>query len=551
MRTKNRKIIMLFGVIMITGMLAAACGSNADTNGGAQAPGPGGGGGDEAPVDEGEPISGGFLKAHMVSDADTLDPHASGSFNVHDRVGAASNRLLKPDMDPKYEYGEAPLVGDLAERWEISDDQLTYTFYLRDDVFWHDIAPVNGRQFVADDVLATFERVREMGHQSYMLENVDSIEVPDDFTVVFNLSEPFAPLLNYLGNHFMWIMPREGVEGEYDVAKMVIGTGPFIMTKWEQNVTTEYVANPNYFEEGIPRIDGFSLPVIAETGARVAAFRAGELDLISSIDPREKDSILSSIPGSRLYSYLSFSPTNLYINTAVKPFDDIRVRKAMSMAIDREAGAEALFRNWSYTGPVNTHLTKFALPQEELAELLPYDPERAKELLAEAGYPDGFSTKLIVTNGYGPVVVSGAEWLVADLAEIGIKVELELLDYATYWSNRWSLQNYEIGYGPITPFMEPDEWLRSQLGTGSPRNWFGISSPELDEMLDEQISIMDEDERIEKVQDIQRYVIENIMDPIPTWLAVTELVLGPDVRGYHYQPQYGLNPYKYLWLDRS
>lgn len=550
MRSKHLRVGRLLALVAVLGLLIAACGGSDDTPGAS----PGGNGSssnsDGGGADEGEPIRGGTIRAHFVADADTLDPLATASTNVHQRVGLSYSRLLKPDLSPEYPYGEAPLVGDLAESWEISDDLLTYTFNLRDQVFWHDVAPVNGRQFVADDVVATFERIQNEGFQRFMLQNVTAIEAPDDLTVVLKLSAPFTPLLNYMASHHMWIMPREGVEGEYDVSKTVIGTGPFIMTKWEQNITTEYERNPNYYEEGIPYADGVTMPVIADQSARTAAFRAGELDLISALNPREIDSILSAVEGSWLKQEIGTAPIRLYVNMEKAPFDDIRVRKAMNMAIDREGMGAALYVGGRYTGPINAHIAKYVLSQEELQEYYPYDPDAAKELLAEAGFPNGFSTTLMVTPGYGPVVVSGAEWVVEDLAKIGIDAEIDLVDYATYITQRWPQLQYDIAVGLQTPFQEPDEWLRSQYHSEGSRNWYGINDADLDEMVMHQTEIVDEDERIADAKEIQRYILENIVNPIELWIGDGITVISPVVKGYHSQPQYGNHHLAYVWLER-
>lgn len=543
-----RWLAALFAVAL----LAAACGDSGDggsTDAGAGETGEGGG---DAPVpegDEGEPQPGGILSVAATSDGDTLDPHASASYNVHNRVGLASSRLLKPDLSEEYEYGEAPLAPDLAESWEVSDDQLTYTFNLRDDVVWHNIPPVNGRPFVADDVVATFERIQAEGFQSYMLEHVTAIEAPDEHTVVLRLSEPFAPLLNYMGNHHMWIMPREGAEGAYDVATTVIGTGPFVLTEWDRNVRTVYEANPDYFEEGIPYVDGVVMQVVPDQGARTAAFRAGETQIITAVNPQETQSLLAAVPDARLLQYVGTAPIMMYVNMEREPFNDIRVRQAMSMAVDREGMGEALYGSGRFTGPVNAHILDYVLDQEELAELQPYDPDAAKQLLADAGYPDGFQTKLMVTGGYGPRVITGAEWVVEDLAAIGIEAEIEVVDYATYISNRWATVDYDMAVGLQTPFQEPDEWLRAQYHSEGSRNWWNISDPELDAMLDEQAGLMDEEERIALAQDIQRYILKEVVNPMQLWLGDTEIVLGPTVRNYRSQPQYGTNHYAYLWLD--
>jgi peptide/nickel transport system substrate-binding protein len=544
--TIYRLLAALFALVL----LAAACGDSSDPDDAA-------GGDDEGEstetsaddaMEEGEPVQGGTLSVAATSDGDTLDPLASASFNVHNRVGLASSRLLKPDMSPEYAFGEAPLVGDLAEDWEISEDGLTYTFNLRQGVMWHDIEPVNGREFVAADVVATFEAIQAGGFQAYMLTPVTSIEAPDDYTVVLTLSEPFAPLENYMASHHMWILPQEAFDGGYDPSSQVIGTGPFQMVEWDRGVTTVYERNPNYYEEGIPRVDGVQMPVVADQGARIAAFRANETQLIGAVSPQETESLLSALPEAVLNTEISGSPLMMFFNMEAEPYDQLEVRQAISMAIDREGLGEALFGNGDYTGPVQRSLPVFALDSEELAGYQTYDPEAAEQMLADAGVA-GFDMSIMVTAGYGPRIVSAAEWIVEDLAQVGINAEIEVVDYATYIGQRWAGVEYTAAVGLQTPFQEPDEWLYAQYHTDGSRNWWNISDPELDAMVEEQRTILDEDERIAQIQDTQRWMLENLQNPLQVWGYDTEVIVGPTVKGYHTQPQYGFNHYAYLWLE--
>ena len=133
----------------------------------------------------------------------------------------------------------------------------------------------------------------------------------------------------------------------------------------------------------------------------------------------------------------------------------------------------------------------------------------------------------------------------------GITGEIELVEYATYFGTRWPQLQYDIIVGLQTPFTEPDEWLRAQHGTGASRNWFGISDPALDEMLQEQLEILDEDERVEKVHEIQRYIIENVQNPIPVWNYATTANVSERVRDYYPDPFYGFYEYRLLWLDQG
>jgi peptide/nickel transport system substrate-binding protein len=539
----RRRVRALWAIIAALSLLAAACGNDGDEPGGGQST-------DRSSEDEGPPVPGGTLTMVYASDIDNLDPHKSSSFNAHNRIGLVYNRLLAFEIGPDADYAEQKLTGDLAERWEVADDGLTYTFHLRDGVTWQDVPPLNGRPLVADDVIATFERIEREGFQQYMLENVERIEAPDDRTVVIHMSAPFAPLLNFMANHYMWIIPREAERGLIDLRSTAIGTGPFIMTARTPNVETVYEKNPGYWEEGLPYLDGIRLLVVPDQGARLAAFRTGEVDmLLTSLSPEERDALLRTNPDTVINRRIGTGFNQLYIDMTEAPFTDIRVRRAMSMAIDRAGMAEAIFGGAQCAPPVPAALGDWTLSVEECEELQPYDPEGARELLDEAGLPNGFSTKMMITNGYGEQTVRQAQWVAEDLAEVGINAEIEIVEYGTYFGQRLPNVEYSLAFGPQTPFLEPDEWLRAVMRTGASRNWYRMSFPELDEMLDQQTTILDPEERSEYIKELQRYILEEVVVPIPTVTPFNELAVGPQVKGYDPHASYGFYTMKQVWLD--
>lgn len=199
---------------------------------------------DEGPDDKKEgsttPKSGGTYTILTPADPDMLDPHRQSSIYTHMLAGLVYNKLVTYETGPNAAYTDYNVVPDLAERWEISEDGKSYTFYLR-EAYWHDVEPVNGRKLTAEDVVATMERIINLpGHQAALLSVVENIVAQDDQTVVFTLKQPFAPFLNFMANHFMWILPKEAIDGKVDLATDAIGTGPFVLEKWEDNVQATY-----------------------------------------------------------------------------------------------------------------------------------------------------------------------------------------------------------------------------------------------------------------------------------------------------------------------
>jgi peptide/nickel transport system substrate-binding protein len=523
-------------------LVLAACGGGGDDDGTAS---PG-----SDPAEEGEPTPGGTLTVAEPSDVDSLDPLTGAAYNIHRRVGLSYSRLITFETSPDIEPTQQVIEPDLAESWEATDDGLTYTFHLRDDVTWHDVPPVSGRPFVAADVVATLKAVQQRGFQRYMLTNVTGIEAPDDHTVVLTLSSPFAPLLNFMANHHMWILPQEAFDGRLDPGTTVIGTGPFVMTKRERNVETSYARNPDY-HRGAPHLDGVRLLVIPDGTARTAGFRAGEIDVIAAgMSPEEADALARTDPDAVWEESRGAGHQQLYVNMTREPFDDLRVRQAINHAIDRVGMGEAIYGGSMFSGPVAPLLGDWVLSQDELEGYQEYDPDRAKELLAEAGFPNGFDTGMMITSGYGEQVTRMAQWIAQDLAEVGIRVTIETLEYATYIGSRWPNLDYDIGVGPQTPFLEVDEWLRGQFHTEGARNWWGVSDPELDAKLEEQLTILDQDERIDFNQDVQRYILEEVMNPVPLLAPDGRTPRQPWVKGWNNVTSYGYPWFFQVWIDR-
>jgi peptide/nickel transport system substrate-binding protein len=501
---------------------------------------------------DGEPQEGGTLTVLVPSYLDNLDVQTQTSYNPHDQAGPVYSRLLAFAVGEDVEYGEQVLEPDLAESWEISDDDLTYTFHLRDDVTWHDLPPVNGRPFVAGDVVASMNRVKTEGAAAYMLDYVEEIVATDDHTVEFRLSAPFAPLLNYLASHYMWILPEEATipveQGGFDPRSTAIGTGPFIMTEVEPNVRISYERNPDYYGEG-PYLDGFERVVMPDQGARIAAFRTGAADMISGLSPEEDQQLQQTTPEAVTLELMAGTHLMVFVNVTREPMSDLLFRKAISAAIDREGLGRMIYGGGQLSGPVVGSLGKWALSQDELAELYPYDPDLARRYLEQSGVADP-TVGLLLTNGYGEQVVRAAQWVAEDLSKVGITAEVEVAEYAAYYPRRPSLQ-YDITVGLQTPFTEPDEWLRSQHQTGASRNFFGISDPQLDEMLVEQLTLTDEDERVELVHDTQRYIAEQVLSPIPLWNYRTTVNVSGRVRDYFPDALYGEYEYRLIWLDQE
>jgi peptide/nickel transport system substrate-binding protein len=453
--------------------------------------------------------------------------------------GTVYSKLLEVDPDAE---GFA-LKGDLATDWEVSEDGLTYTFQLRDDVTWQNTAPVNGRPFTADDVVATFTGLKASNAaHKWMVAPVESVTAEGDHTVVFQLSQPYAPLLQYLAHHFLVVLPREGVEGQYDMAETYIGTGPFMVAEHNPDVEWVLERNPDYFGDEGPYVDEIRLPIISDTAAVTAALRSGRLD----IGTVPFDVAESSFEGNEDFQVIE-QPSNqvsFYINTTKAPFDDVRVRRAIMMAIDWQGMGESVRGRFAPTSLVRPDVSEGALTEEEIAEVRPYDPEQARELLDEAGVPEGFQLELLVQQ-LSDADVREAEWMAADLADVGIEAEISVVDPATGITRRRG-HEFDITKA-VRSVIFPDQAIQDYQSQ-SIDNYAAINDPEVDRMIAESRTILDEDERNEAYRELQRYMETEVAAaalPVQTYQS---WVASSRVQNYSQSPIYQGSLYARMWV---
>src|SRR5919108_3921428 len=229
-------------------------------------------------AETGAPKRGGILRVRGY-DPVHFDPHQTISFKTHTTLSFVYNRLVRHTVGPEVQPGTFAVEPDLAERWEALDDT-TYVFHLRQGVRWHNKPPVNGRELVAEDVKFTYDRfLSETGNTNrYLLDSVDRVEVVDRYTVKFLLHEPFVWLLNILASAIcMWVIAPEVAEkhGDFKKVETAIGTGPFLLERYEPNVKIVFRRNPEYFRQGLPYVDGVEWLVLDDESTALAMYRTG------------------------------------------------------------------------------------------------------------------------------------------------------------------------------------------------------------------------------------------------------------------------------------
>src|ERR671931_391987 len=387
-------------------------------------------------AEAGQPKRGGILRVRGY-DPVHFDHHLTTNARTNTTLSFIHSTLLRYQVGPEVVPGTFTVEPHLAERWEAPDD-LTYVFHLRRGVTWHNKPPLNGRELVADDVKFTFDRFlsEKANVLRDQLEPVERVEVVDRYTVKFVLKEPFVWLPTRLADTSgMWIIAPEVVEkfGDLKKPESAIGTGPFILERYEPNVKTVFKRNPAYFLKDQPYIDGVEWLVLEDESTGLAMYRTGQIDCgpaaYWSVRQQDLESVKQSHPHLVYQDFLSNVTSGITMRTDQPPFNDVRVRRAISHALDRQGIIEAVAGRGEPTPAIGRGLTEWSLPVDQLgpgAKYYQYDPKEARRLLAEAGYPKGFKTQLAVTNGLGRDQVDDAQLVQRFLKEVGIEAELKI-----------------------------------------------------------------------------------------------------------------------------
>jgi peptide/nickel transport system substrate-binding protein len=384
----------------------------------------------------------GTLRLAQTQDLVSLDPIAtSDNASIYAQL-LVYDTLLRPSRDAtKLEPG-------LAESWKISDDGMTYTFKLREAKF-SDGAPVT-----AADVAFSLKRAAsDASNWKRFFAGIETIETPDERTVVLKLKKVFTPLLNNLALFSSAILPQKAFEAAGDkFFEKPIGSGPFTVAAWNKGQGLSLKKNANYWQAGKPDLDGAELMVIPEGNSRVLKLQAGEVDAAIDI-PLNQLQGLSRDGKIKTAVATVFRTDFVLMNTRKKPFDDLRVRQALNYAIDKEGLLKALLYG---TGKIsNSPMPPMAYADANLKPY-PHDIAKAKALLAEAGLKDGFKTTLLVNAG-NPLHRQLGQALQATLRQIGITADIRLAEGGTHWTTT-KAGDYEMAVAyASSDTIDPDQ----------------------------------------------------------------------------------------------
>src|SRR5713101_8134891 len=482
------------------------------------------------------PRRGGVLLAAIAADAPSLDPHQEQTFATIELVAPLYSTLLQ--IDP---LSYPKIIGDAASEWKIASDGLTYTFKLRQGIKFHD-----GSTMTAADVKATYDKIvfpppgtRSVRKAHYTA--VKSVEAPDAGTVVFHLKFPSASLLDNLGSPWNVIYPKKYLDKDPNYFKTnVVGSGPFKFKHYTRGSTFEGERNPDYFAKDRPYLDGYKFFISPETSVRAAAIRSGRAHIESrNLPDSEVEGIRKQLGDKVVVQHTPFViQFGIAINNSVKPFTDVRVRKALTLGIDRYTGGKVLagLTGLKDVGALTRPGTEWAIPQVELEKLPGFgrDAEKsraeARRLLAEAGYPNGLKVVLKNRNIKLPYQ-DWAVYVIQEWRKIGIETEHRPLETASWYADGRDQGNFELIVFPAGAFVDDPDQLLAPHTPGSPQNWSRFSNPGVEDLFARQARGLDPAERRKLVIELQKIVLENAYYMPGLW-SMRNLVHWAKVKNY-------------------
>jgi peptide/nickel transport system substrate-binding protein len=398
-----------------------------------------------------------------------------------------------------------------------------------------------------------------------MLSSLDRVEALDKYTVRFILKEPYVWFLDMLANsHAVPIVAKECVEkfGDLKKAEATVGTGPWMLDSYRPNVGFTYVRNPSYFVAGQPYIDRIEAGVDEDNASRLAAFLAGRYDLgpeyqgvINRADWIQlKDVLRQKRPRLQTVEYPNAVMQHIYMRTDKPPFSDARVRRAMSLAVNRPRIIETVYEGGAALNPpVPTALREWSVPMDQIGEggqYYKFDPVAARKLMAEAGFPNGFQASMEYTTYGSQIVMDVVQLVLKDLKDIGLDIKLVTKEYGAYIATTFYGKYESMAFGPQTGFQEPDNFLYGQYYPGELKNHGHINDPVVADMLIRQRRTADVAKRREIIFEIQRYLAKQqyyVQMPSAIQIAVWDGALKNYAPNVSYD--YGARLVA-AWLDR-
>jgi peptide/nickel transport system substrate-binding protein len=462
---------------------------------------------------------------------------------------------LKPNESPD------TIIGDLAEKWSWQDGYRNLVFFLRKDVKWHD-----GKPFTSKDVKYTFDMLRETPDAAQKLRlnprkdwyaNVEAVEAADAYTVIFRLKRPQPSLLMMLASGYTPVYAAHIPAASYRTGCM--GTGPFKLKEWRKGEFVEYVRNPEYFVKGRPYLDGLKYIVITEPGTRIAALQTGQVEVSfpSEVSKTNAEQLKAAVPTLVITPYSVNTNDNIVMNMKKPPFDNVKVRMAVSRAIDRRSLIQAVhqggavpgaalapkpYGGWGLLEPDLQALPGYGKPADEKA--------KAIKLLLDLGYSPKNPLRVEMVTRNIAIYVTMASFVVNELKQVGIEATLKQIETAQ-WHPMGTRGEFQIAANLTgNGADDPDANFYENFGCGSPRNYSFYCSEQVMKQIDQQSQELDPKKRLAMVYAIQKKLEEDAARPILDW-RLDYFTVWPYVKNFiPHQSMYNFGRVQEVWLDK-
>ncbi len=469
-----------------------------------------------------KPVYGGQINDRQLTDPFDFDPTGKPT-NNRSPVAQCYNSLLAFKATPDTPYYSLVLLPSLAERYEAPDGQ-TFSFHLRKGIRFHDLKPVNGREVTSADLKWSMEYISRTGPfkdnqklfpalYSDSFQGLDEIQTPDAYTVVYKFGAPLAPFLNYCAAEWNPVLAHEVYDQDGNFSTHLIGTGPFYHdTAASQNgQRSVYRRHPNYFLQGLPYIDQLNEIDLKDDATALAAFQTRQLDLLESRTVTGlggPDIIKRAVPDAVIFEDLMKSKL-LALGVGKPPLNDVRIRQALNMSIDRDEFIKTLTAGkgqWALASAIPGLFS-----DQEIKQITKYDPEGAKKLVADAGYPNGVDIELIYpTQKYGQEQIDQVQLIQSQVKKGNINIKLTPLEDSTE-SKRQKLGDFQLDLLPSSiKAGDIDGIIFALYYSTSGSNYGHIRDPKLDQMLLAQRREMDPNKRKDLIKQTVRYINEQV-----------------------------------------
>lgn len=552
--SRRTRRAVLRGALYGGGGLAAAtvlaCGGGGGStsgNAGSGGSGAGGSGGATAGGQTDQPKMGGTLRLSLGGAYnDILDPHTSlnQAATVFSFLGNTALRLNREATN---------IVPELVEKWEIPGDGMELLLKVRQDVKWHDKAPISGRAFDAQDMAYNLMRIAAKLNppgeaarfqRRSTLEGMNKAEAIDASTVKVTFDRPTSTFLNGLTDFRNQIIPRDFLDkgGKFEDMNTLIGSGPFVIESFRRNERAMLKRNPNYWKSGMPYLEAIEWVTIPDRLSAASSFTKGDIDAFIAPTKVERETLKKTVSNVQDETWLFSNWMHFRFNVTKKPFDDPRVRRALQLTLNYKAMNDTVYGdgNWAYTGPVPAGFPD-AIPPDQVAKLPGWNPstrdadlQTARQLMTAAGYANGdVGFKVMIYPPQGSVYYEFAiraidQWKQAFSA---IKPEADLVPDAAVFSQRQVQNDFDVL--SFILFPQPDAVLEMSANyhaKGS-RNYGKINDPKIDALLEKAAGQLDTNARKGTMKELQDYLINEQMPIITSSMPKSSVFFAPKIRG--------------------